>query len=93
MIRSFGDRDTERLWNEERVRSYDPRILRTALRKLEQLHAAHTLDDLRVPPGNRLEAMRGDRRGQHSIRINDQWRLCFMWKDGGADDVALIDYH
>lgn len=93
MIRSFGDRDTERLWNEERVRSHDPRILRTALRKLEQLHAAHTLDDLRVPPGNRLEAMRGDRRGQHSIRINDQWRLCFMWKDGGADDVELVDYH
>lgn len=93
MIRSFGDRDTERLWNEERVRSYDPRILRTALRKLEQLHAAHTLDDLRLPPGNRLEALRGDRRGQHSIRINDQWRLCFVWKDGGADDVALIDYH
>lgn len=93
MIRSFGDRDTERLWNEERVRSYDPRILRTALRKLEQLHAAHTLDDLRVPPGNRLEALRGDRRGQHSIRINGQWRLCFVWKDGGADDVKLVDYH
>lgn len=93
MIRSFGDRDTERLWNEERVRSYDPRILRTALRKLEQLHAAHTLDDLRVPPGNRLEALRGDRRGQHSIRINGQWRLCFVWKDGGADDVELVDYH
>lgn len=93
MIRSFGDRDTERLWNEERVRSYGPRILRTALRKLEQLHAAHTLDDLRVPPGNRLEALRGDRRGQHSIRINGQWRLCFVWKDGGADDVKLVDYH
>lgn len=91
MIRSF--RGTERLWNEEPVRSLDPRILRTALRKLEQLHAAATLDDLRVPPGNRLEALKGDRRGQHSIRINDQWRICFEWKDGGADDVELVDYH
>lgn len=93
MIRSFGDRDTERLWNEERVRSYDPRILRTTLRKLEHLDAAHTLNDLRVPPGNRLEALKGDRRGQHSIRINDQWRICLVWKDGGADDVELVDYH
>lgn len=93
MIRSFGDRDTERLWNEERVRSLDPRILRTALRKLEQLHAANVLEDLRIPPGNRLEALKGDRRGQHSIRINDQWRICFTWKDGGADDVELVDYH
>ena len=93
MIRSFGDRDTERLWSEERVRSYDPRILRTALRKLEQLHAAKVLDDLRIPPGNRLEALKGDRRGQHSIRINGQWRICFIWKDGGADHVELVDYH
>ncbi len=93
MIRSFGDRDTGRLWNEERVRSYDPRILRTALRKLEQLHAAKDLDDLRSPPGNRLEALKADRRGQHSIRVNDQWRICFVWKDGGADDVELVDYH
>jgi proteic killer suppression protein len=93
VIRSFGDRDTERLWSEERVRSYDPRILRTALRKLEQLHAAKVLDDLRIPPGNRLEALKGDRRGQHSIRINGQWRICFIWKDGGADHVELVDYH
>jgi len=93
VIRSFGDRDTERLWNEERVRSFDPRILRTALRKMAQLHAAQTLDDLRIPPGNRLEALKGDRRGQHSIRVNDQWRICFVWKDGGADDVELADYH
>lgn len=93
MIRSFGDRDTERLWNEERVRSYDPRILRTALRKLEHLHAAHILDDLRVPPGNRLEALKGNRRGQHSIRINDQWRICFVWTNGGAEDVEIVDYH
>ena len=93
MIRSFRDRDTERLWNEERVRSYDPRILRTALRKLEQLHAATNLDDLRSPPGNRLEALKGSRRGQRSIRVNDQWRICFVWKDGGAENVELVDYH
>lgn len=93
MIRSFGDRDTERLWHRERVRAYDARILRAALRKLAILDAAATLDDLRVPPGNRLEALRGNRRGQHSIRINDQWRICFVWKDGGAEDVQVVDYH
>jgi proteic killer suppression protein len=93
VIRSFGDRDTERLWNEERVRSIDPRTLRTALRKLEQLHAAKVVDDLRIPRGNRREALKGDRRGQHSVRINDQWRICFIWKDGGDDDVELVDCH
>lgn len=93
MIRSFGDRDTERLWNRERVPSIDPRIQPVALRKLRQLGAALSLDELRVPPGNRLEALKGSRRGQHSIRINDQWRICFVWKDGGADDVEIIDYH
>lgn len=93
MIRSFGDRDTERLWQRERVRSYDPRILRTALRKLGHLDAAVDLDDLRSPPGNRLEALRGDRRGQHSIRINDQWRICFTWTDTGPEHVEIVDYH
>lgn len=93
MIRSFGDRDTERLWHRERVASYDPRILPPALRKLRLLASAITLDDLRTPPGNRLEALKGDRKGQHSIRINDQWRICFVWKDGGAEDVELVDYH
>lgn len=93
MIRSFGDRDTERLWHRERVKAYDARILRVALRKLAILDAAATLDDLRVPPGNRLEQLRGDRRGQHSIRINDQWRICFVWKDGGAEGVQVVDYH
>ena len=93
MIRSFGDKNTERLWNRERVASIDPRILRVALRKLRQVGAALTLDDLRVPPGNRLEALKGDRQGQHSIRINDQWRICFVWKDGGAEDVEVVDYH
>jgi toxin HigB-1 len=93
VIRSFGDRDTERLWHRERVRSYDPRILRTALRKLSHLDAAVSLDDLRSPPGNRLEALKGDRRGQHSIRINGQWRICFTWTGTGPEDVEIVDYH
>lgn len=93
MIRSFGDRDTERLWNRQRVPSIDPRIHRVALRKLRQIGSALELEELRVPPGNRLEALTGDRRGQHSIRINDQWRICFTWRDGGADDVQVVDYH
>lgn len=93
MIRSFADRDTEKLWNRRHVRSLDPRIERTALRKLRQLGAAVTLGELNSPPGNRLEALRGNRRGQHSIRVNDQWRICFRWKDGGAEDVEIVDYH
>ena len=93
MIRSFGDRETERLWQRDRVRSLDSRVLRTALRKLAILDAAVTLDDLRVPPGNRLEAVKGDRRGQHSIRINDQWRICFTWTDTGPENVEIVDYH
>lgn len=93
MIRSFGDRDTERLWQRERIRTLDPRILRVALRKLAYLDAATSLDDLRSPPGNRLEALRGDRRGQHSIRINDQWRVCFRWTAAGPEDVEIVDYH
>lgn len=93
MIRSFGDRDTERLWNRERVSSIDPRIHRVALRKLRQIGSAIELEELRIPPGNRLERLKGVRRGQHSIRINDQWRICFVWKDGGAQDVQIVDYH
>ena len=93
MIRSFRDRDTERLWQRQRVRSLDSRVLRPALRKLAILDAAVSLDDLRVPPGNRLEALQGDRRGQHSIRINDQWRICFTWTDTGPEDVEIVDYH
>lgn len=93
VIRSFGDRVTERLWARERVPSIDPRIQKAAIRKLRLLAAAIELDELRVPPGNRLEALRGDRRGQHSIRVNQQWRLCFIWRDGGAEDVTLVDYH
>lgn len=93
MIRSFGDGDTERLWQRQHVKSFDSRILRTALRKLAILDAAVTLDDLRVPPGNRLEALKGDRKGQHSIRINEQWRICFTWSDTGPEGVEIVDYH
>ncbi|WP_232679913.1 type II toxin-antitoxin system RelE/ParE family toxin [Nocardioides sp. R-C-SC26] len=93
MIRSFADKRTERIWNEEYVKGVDRMLQRVALRKLELLHAATTIEDLRVPPGNRLEQLRGDRRGQHSIRVNDQWRLCFQWSDGGVSAVELVDYH
>lgn len=93
MIASFRDRDTERLFARERVRRYPAQLLTIMLRKLRVLDAAVTLDDLRMPPGNRLEKLRGDRAGQHSIRINDQWRLCFEWRDGAAHAVELVDYH
>ena len=93
MIRSFRDPSTERFWARQRVKSIDPRIERVALRKLLMVDAAETLDDLRVPPGNRLEALRGDRVGQHSIRINQQWRICFIWTDAGPTDVEIVDYH
>lgn len=93
MIRSFGGKDTERLWRREPVRSIDPRIHRVALRKLRQVGSAESIEDLRVPPGNRLEALKGDRAGQHSIRINDQWRICFRWTDAGPEEVEIVDYH
>lgn len=93
MIQSFADKDTERLWNRERVRSIDSRIHSVALRKLRQLGYAQTLDELRIPPGNRLEALKGDRRGQSSIRINDQWRICFRWSAAGPEEVEIVDYH
>lgn len=92
MIRSFADKDTERLARRERVRRF-VNFERVALRKLAMVQAAHVLDDLRVPPGNRLEALKGDRAGQHSIRINDQYRICFVWKKDGAHDVEIVDYH
>lgn len=92
MIRSFRCKDTERLADGYRVRRFVA-IERVAQRKLAQLDAAATLDFLRVPPGNRLEALRGDRRGTYSIRINDQWRLCFRFADGDAWDVEIVDYH
>lgn len=93
MIRSFADRDTERVWRRESVKRLDPRIHKTANRKLHQLDAATTLDALRVPPGNHLESLKGDRAGQHSIRVNDQWRICFRWTDAGPEDVEIVDYH
>ncbi|MCP1374404.1 type II toxin-antitoxin system RelE/ParE family toxin [Dyella lutea] len=92
MIRSFADKDTAALANGERVRRWI-NIESVARRKLAQLHAAATLDFMRVPPGNRLEALKGDRSGQHSIRINDQFRVCFVWKDGDAFGVEITDYH
>ena len=93
MIRSFGDRETERLFRREPVRKLPPDVQRVALRKLVLLDAAESIEDLRVPPGNRLEKLTGDRAGQHSIRINDQWRVCFRWKEGDAEDVEIVDYH
>ena len=93
MIRSFADRDTERLFHRESVRRFPAELQRTMLRKLVIVDAAESLTDLRSPPGNRLEKLRGDRAGQHSIRINDQWRICFRWRDGDAHEVEIVDYH
>ncbi len=93
MIRSFGSKDAERIWDEQYVKGVDRMVQRVALRKLELIHAAKDVEDLRIPPGNRLEQLTGDRRGQHSIRVNAQWRICFVWRDGGAEDVELVDYH
>ena len=92
MISSFRDKETRLLHETGRVGRFG-QIGRVALRKLIQLDAASSLDDLRVPPGNRLESLKGNRSGQHSIRINDQWRLCFRWQDGDALDVEICDYH
>ncbi len=93
MIRSFADRGTERLFAREPIRRFPVSLQRTMLRKLVVLDAADSLHDLRSPPGNRLEKLRGDRSGQHSIRINDQWRICFRWREGDAHDVEIVDYH
>lgn len=93
MIRSFRDRETEKIWDGERSRRLPGDIQDAALRKLAALDAAERVDDLRLPPGNRLEALSGNRRGQHSIRINQQWRICFRWTDGGCEDVEICDYH
>ncbi|MCG3133297.1 MAG: hypothetical protein HMLKMBBP_00422 [Planctomycetes bacterium] len=93
MIRSFRCSDTERIFRRERPRAFPADIYQRAYRKLAILATAARLDDLRAPPGNRLEALRRDRAGQHSIRINDQWRVCFVWRDGGAEQVEVVDYH
>lgn len=92
MIATFKDADTEALAKGRRVRRFAS-IARVARRKLRQLQIADRLDDLRVPPGNRLEALRGERAGQHSIRVNDQFRVCFRWTIAGAADVEIVDYH
>lgn len=93
MIRSFLDKDTEAVWERKFVKKFGPDLSKTAYRKLVVLNAATTLNDLRVPPGNRLEKLVGDRAGRHSIRINDQWRICFTWDATNADDVEIADYH
>ena len=93
MIKSFRCRETAKVWDGESSRKFPGDIQDRALRKLRQLDAARVLDDLRNPPGNRLEALQGARKGQMSLRINDQWRICFVWKDGDATEVEIVDYH
>ena len=93
MIRNFADREAEKIWGGTPSRRLPGDIQPVARRKLRMLNNALNLDDLRIPPANRLEALKGDRKGQHSIRINDQWRICFRWKDGDAYDVEIVDYH
>lgn len=93
MIRSFADKETERIWNGLRSRELPPDIQQTARRKLRQLSNAKKLGDLRIPRGNRLEALKGDRKGEYSIRINDQWRISFHWREGDAENVRIEDYH
>lgn len=93
MIRSFADRETEKIWQSIRSRKLPPEIQNAALRKLQLLNRSVSLNELRVPPANRLEALKGDRRGAYSIRINDQWRVCFIWRDGHAEYVEIVDYH
>lgn len=93
MIRSFRGKETERIWNEQHSRKLPGHIQQKALVKLQLLNAAGVLSDLLAPPGNRLEALKGDRKGQHSIRINDQYRICFLWRGGDAYEVEIVDYH
>ncbi|MGV8938943.1 MAG: type II toxin-antitoxin system RelE/ParE family toxin [Allorhizobium sp.] len=93
MIQSFADPETERIWSGLRSRKLPADIQTAALRKLRLLNNARVLHDLRVPPGNRLEALKGNRAGVYSIRINDQWRICFQWHEGGPANVGIVDYH
>ena len=93
MIKSFKDKEVERLFNREPSRKLPQGIQRVAFRKLRMLNRARTLDDLKAPPANRLEALKGDRKGQHSIRINEQWRICFCWEEGDVFEVEIVDYH
>jgi len=93
MIKGFKDRETEGIWHGRRSRRLPTDIQSVARRKLRMLNNAKSLDDLRIPPANRLERLKGRRKGQHSIRINDQWRICFRWVTGEAYDVEIVDYH
>ena len=93
MIKSFADKETEKLYSGRVSRRLPQDIQRRALNKLRMLNISVNLDDLRTPPSNHLEALSGNRRGQHSIRINNQWRICFVWKDGDAHEVSITDYH
>ena len=93
MIKSFRDKESEKIFNRRLSAKLPYNIQRVARKKLVILDAAMELNDLQIPPGNRLEALKGDRKGQHSIRINDQWRVCFIWSDGDAYDVEITDYH
>jgi proteic killer suppression protein len=93
VIRSFKNQETERVFLRLRSRRLPPDVARSALRKLLLIHGAVVVDDLKVPPGNRLEKLTGDRAGQFSVRVNDQWRICFSWLDGEAHDVEIVDYH
>ncbi len=93
MIQSFEDKETEFVWNRTHVRKFGSDLQRIANRKLLILDAAENINDLRIPPGNRLEQLHGKRQGQHSIRINDQWRICFTWTSAGPADVEITDYH
>ena len=93
MIQSFADSEAELIWSGRRSRKLPSDIQNVALRKLRILNQARVLGDLRVPPGNRLEALKADRLGQYSIRINDQWRICFVWEEGGPSHVQIVDYH
>lgn len=93
MIKSFKSKETKRIWDREISRKFPREIQERALRKLRQLNAALTLEDLKNPPGNHLENLKGDRKEQKSIRITDQWRICFVWKNSEAYDVEIVDYH
>jgi len=93
VIRHFKDKETQKIFERQRSRKFPADIQQVALRKLRMLNRAETLQDLRVPPANRLERLRGKREGQYSIRVNDQWRVCFEWQDGDALNVELVDYH
>jgi proteic killer suppression protein len=93
MIQSLADPETEKIWLGRRSRKLPTDIQDVALRKLRLLNQARELQDLRIPSGNRREALAGDRKGQHSVRINDQWRICFVWEKGGPADVEIVDYH